>query len=161
MSRLALSTATGSVPPIMPISGIIGVSFLDIQSQFLVILYNRFMYTILESSAFFMPKAYSTIFSWNFTIFSSYFISIAPVRQITVHSPQPMHLSFTNRAFFFLIPMALAGHISMHEPQPMHLSAVISGRVFECCSSLPAREAQPIPRFLRAPAKPVCMCPVI
>ena len=40
-------------------------------------------------------------------------------------------------------------------PQPVQCFVATTGATVECCTSLPLRLAQPMPRFLMAPPKPV------
>ena len=42
----------------------------------------------------------------------------------------------------------------------MHFFRVTLGAIWECWLSLPSREAQPMPRFLRVPPNPDSSCPL-
>ena len=53
-----------------------------------------------------------------------------------------------------LMRMASWAQWTTHSPQPVHFFSVTLGEILECMESLPLREAQPMPRFFRAPPKP-------
>jgi len=57
-----------------------------------------------------------------------------------------------------LMPMASWAQWSTHSPQPVHFLAFTLGEILECWESLPFREAQPMPRFFRAPPNPESSC---
>lgn len=56
--------------------------------------------------------------------------------------------------------MAPWAHWVAHRRQPTQRRGATIGLPWACCSILPRREPQPIPKFLMAPPKPVCSCPL-
>ena len=78
--------------------------------------------------------------------------------QTTMHSAHPMHFSGLISAFSATV-IASAGHHAAHVPHAMQ-PARTYGLVVECCSSLPARDAPPMPTFLMAPPNPDTSCPL-
>ena len=56
--------------------------------------------------------------------------------------------------------MASDPHSLAHWRQPRHSPSCTTGLPALCCSILPARDPQPIPRFFSAPPKPVDSCPL-
>src|ERR1035437_728175 len=77
------------------------------------------------------------------------------------HCPQPTHFSESICAILSL-PTTTASWAQYFSQilHPVQFSSNISGEEPECRNSFPPTDAQPIPRFLRAPPNPVISCPL-
>ena len=104
--------------------------------------------------------AYSAIFLLRTSLEPSQSGCTASKGQAAMQRPQPTHLPWSLCALPALIEIALCAQFLAQRPQPMHLSSSMSGLPSLCISILPARDPEPMPRFLIAPPKPVSSCPL-
>src|SRR5450631_2812870 len=101
------------------------------------------------------PLAYSAIFFMTSSAASFHWILIALTGQTVMQREQPVHFFGMIAALPLAITIASWAQAFRQFPQPVQSFLETFGATLECCTSLPLRLAQPIPRFLMAPPKPV------